>query len=732
MSITTLQIALKNCYGIRNLEHAFDFTKHKSAAVYAPNGTMKTSLARTFRDYSQGKDSSDLMFPGRKTERLIADQDGVSFPGEDIVVIVSYDEDLGPTEATSTLLVNAELRKEYENLQSEILKAGDSLITELKGTAKTKQNVATLIAQTFTNDPEAFFAALVRIADELEAQEEAPFADIPFDIIFNEKTRALLEKEDFKKALKSYVTRLNELLDDSLYFSKESFSYYNAGQITKSLDAHGYFKAKHGLVLRDASGQEFPVNDSTALKKLVDEEKKKISEDSQLRSKLEKIGAELEKNEDVRKFYALLSDRIELLSELENPKLFEEKVWKSYLKVHYELYKNVVDLFKTTEQRRRDIEAEAAKERTQWERVIEIFNERFYVPFRLTPKNRNKVILGLEPVLELGFEFEDGIDTAKVERSDLMRVLSQGEKKAFYILNVLFEVEARKDNGRETVFVIDDIADSFDYKNKYAIVQYLKEMREHSAFRLILLTHNFDFFRTVASRNVAHRETCWMAQRGESGVHLVKADYVNNPFKAFKSELVSDLTKRIAVIPFVRNLVEYSRGESDSDYLKLTSLLHQKADSSSITQGDLDDVFHRQFGELISWPSPDDKVIDAIFVTADTLLDSPEAANLENKIVLSIAVRLLAERYMISMISDSEFVAGLSGNQTGKLFGRYKTCPRATPEGKKVMDAVVLMTPENIHLNAFMYEPIVDLSDSHLRRLYADVKRVAGEVEPNA
>jgi hypothetical protein len=31
---------------------------------------------------------------------------------------------------------------------------------------------------------------------------------------------------------------------------------------------------------------------------------------------------------------------------------------------------------------------------------------------------------------------------------------------------------------------------------------------------------------------------------------------------------------------------------------------------------------------------------------------------------------------------------------------------------------VILMTPENIHLNSFMFEPIIDMSDEHLRKLY--------------
>lgn len=41
------------------------------------------------------------------------------------------------------------------------------------------------------------------------------------------------------------------------------------------------------------------------------------------------------------------------------------------------------------------------------------------------------------------------------------------------------------------------------------------------------------------------------------------------------------------------------------------------------------------------------------------------------------------------------------------------------------MDAVVLMTPENIHVNSFMYEPIIDMSDAHLRKVYAEVRELS-------
>ena len=54
--------------------------------------------------------------------------------------------------------------------------------------------------------------------------------------------------------------------------------------------------------------------------------------------------------------------------------------------------------------------------------------------------------------------------------------------------------------------MVDDIADSFDYKNKYAIIEYLKDISQENIFKQIILTHNFDFHRTVSSRLDMERE----------------------------------------------------------------------------------------------------------------------------------------------------------------------------------------------------------------------------------
>src|SRR5437899_8739755 len=129
----------------------------------------------------------------------------------------------------------------------------------------------------------------------------------------------------------------------------------------------------------------------------------------------------------------------------------------------------------------------------------------------------------------LGLTLEDGADSAPINKSALIDVLSTGEKKALYVLNIIFEIQARVKAGQETLLVVDDIADSFDYKNKYAIIQYLQDIADEQCFKQILLTHNFDFFRTVNSRFVRYSH-CLMVQRTTTGIALVPAVGIRNIF----------------------------------------------------------------------------------------------------------------------------------------------------------------------------------------------------------
>ena len=86
-----------------------------------------------------------------------------------------------------------------------------------------------------------------------------------------------------------------------------------------------------------------------------------------------------------------------------------------------------------------------------------------------------------------------------------------------------------------------------------------------------------------------------------------------------------------------------------------------------------------------------------------------------------MSIRLAAERFMVKRINDPAFVASIDANQTPKLLRKFRELLSTELETIKVLQRVALMTPENIHLNSFMYEPILDMSDGHLRKLYSEV-----------
>jgi len=474
------------------------------------------------------------------------------------------------------------------------------------------------------------------------------------------------------------------------------------------------------------ANEDTEITTQRQLEDLISKELDKITKDKELKKKFAEIQKLFNKNVTLREFQRYLCDHELLLPNLANVDLFKEQIWKSYFKANETLYSDLVAKYHAVKARKKEIEEEARKERTQWETAIDLFNDRFFVPFTLEAKNKVAVALGSEAMLDLNYTFKDAAGSTPVGRDTLMKSLSQGEKKALYILNIIFEIEVRRRHAIETLFVVDDIADSFDYKNKYAIIQYLQEISEEPVFKQIILTHNFDFFRTINSRFVQY-SGCLMATRKETAIELSEAAGIRNIFvNDWKLHFFDDNKKRIASIPFMRNLIEYTNGTADGDYIKLTSLLHWKPMSHAVTQEELDQIYKRLFdpsgGAGEAYADKATPVIDFIEKEAEACLKAPAGVNFEHKIVLSIAIRLIAERFMALKIADPKLLATISENQTQKLLREFQKMHKKQVGAIGTLRRVVLMTPENIHLNAFMYEPILDMSDEHLRRLYKEVR----------
>ncbi len=717
-----VKIDLKNCYGIKSVTKDFDFSKSSAYAIYAPNGVMKSSLARTFQDAADGNPSEDRIFPARATSRRITDENGKIIEGTRILVVFPYDEEFGPTEGTSTLLVDAKLRKEYEQLHSAIDQAKAALLKAVREQADSKRNFAQEIASAFTSGDD-FDIAVGRVRAELQQQKDAPFAHVKYDIIFDEKVTAALESKNLKTAVESYIRRYNELLANSTFFKKGMFDYYNAAQVAKTLSDNGFFEARHTVTLK-GSNETREIGTQKELEEVISKEKEIIIKDSALRKQFDVVAKELNKNVQLREFCRYLQDNEALLSKMNNLSKFKEDVLKSYLKEKSDLYEDLMAKYDAAASRKSEIQDEASKQRTRWEEVIEIFNDRFFVPFRLDARNRIEVMLGDDAIIELGFTYVDGKDSINIGKPRLMEVLSQGEKKALYILNVIFEVQTRRQAGQQTLIVVDDLADSFDYQNKYAIIQYLRDISSDGLFKLIIMTHNFDFFRTIESRFVDY-PNCLIASKTDKGVTLAPAKGIRNVFaRDWKGAFFSDARKQIASIPFLRNLIEMTTGESDPNYLKLTSMLHWKSDTAALTVGDLDGIYNAICKTAGNSADQSQRVCDLIEEQAKACLSGGTGLNLENKIILAIMIRMSAEKFIVEKLGEPHVTESIKANQTHVLIDKFKQKFPDAAQAARVLDQVSLMTPENIHVNAFMYEPIIDMSDDHLKKLHSDIQKL--------
>lgn len=717
--MTRVRLNLENCYGIKRMSTELDFTGKNAVAIYAPNGMMKSSLANTFADLANGVDSKDRIFPERPNKRELLDEHGNAISRDQVLVVRPFERSFRGE--SSDLLANEELRKKYKALLKDVEKAKEALLKGIKQQAQApRRDFEREISEIVTKVPDDFEGALFRLEKEVTKQQDSTLDGIAYEKVFDPKAMELITKNtQLQGAIGDYITHYNQLLAASTFFQKGRFDLYNAGHVAKTLTNHGFFAASHTVTLNDPSGtgETRQVNSQQELEAVIAEEKERIMKDSGLRKRFEEVASLLQGNDTGRKFEEYLMEHEHILPELGNVDKFKEKVLVTYLKANQPLYQALLTEYSNSEKETARIFEQARQEQTRWESVIEQFNERFSVPFVLVAENKIDVILGRTGTLRLGFQYKDGDKFRAVDDKILLPTLSTGEEKAFYVLNLLFEVETRRLKSSPTLMIVDDIADSFDYKNKYAIIQYLKEISEDGLFKLIILTHNFDFFRTLESRKVVEYENCFMAIKKEGEIDLVQAAGIRNVFADWKKHFFDHPKKRIAAIPFLRNLAEYMKGKDDPIYSDLTALLHWKNNSPAITEGRLDDIYNELFGTSLASADPAKLVVDSIFEEANECLAIEDSTHFENKIVLSIAIRLCAERHMIRKINDPGFVTGIESNQSPKLLKKFKEISADTTAVKS-MEQVLLMTPENIHLNSFMYEPIIDMSDGHLKLLY--------------
>ncbi|MEN0642315.1 hypothetical protein MKY91_03950 [Alkalicoccobacillus gibsonii] len=713
-----VSIKLEYCYGIKDFTHTFDFSEKPTALIYSANGTMKTSLSKTLKALSKGETPKDEVFRERISTHILVDESEKPILNEEIFVVESYNEGFN-SERTSALLVNKDLKKTYDEIHGKVDLKKEELLKEL-----TKLSGIKTVEQEFKKlfQSEDILFILSSLEDEVLTSEvnELIMKLLSYKEMFNDKIISFVSDSNNTIDLGSYTELYNELLKGSSFLN-EKFNHTNAETIGKSLSANGFFEADHSIILNG----ETSIHNEKDLKALISKEKEEILDNAELKALFTKIDNKLNKNKEMKGFRDLIALYPEIVEMYKEVKEFKRSFWISYLQKESINYRSLIDVYRKAKEEIKPILKQASEEVTLWQEVLNEFKERFTVPFKLTLENQKDVLLN-DSAPSIKFEFMDKEENQVLNKPDLINVLSQGEKRAFYLLNIIYEIKARSLDNQRCLLVMDDIADSFDYKNKYAIVEYIKEINDTGNFRMIILTHNYDFYRTINSRLDIKNSLRYMTVKNNSGIRLVRGNYVGNVFNAWKNNIHKSNSMMIASIPFARNLAEYKSNSSEV-YKKLTCLLHYKGKDSlttTLTIRDLEEMYFDSWGYERSLPNKSKKIFDILFETANEISKiENEDINLENKVVISIATRVLIEKQIVRNIGENEQITKILGskNSTPELIKLFEIEFPSEKNKIRVYNRVNLMTPENIHLNSFMFEPLLDISDEYLNRTYKEV-----------
>lgn len=740
----TIKVHIKNSYGIIKFNHPFVFSdKSRFYGLYAQNGTMKSSFAKTLLDHSIGNPISDRLFkiPGECTIEGVDSANILAYP--------SYDGRVVICDEAANLVTNDEAKLAYTEALHAVNEAYVLFIDKIIDVTKTQygdreDTIEGLYRRFVSKDrveaitPKAVIILLKSMLTEIETGNEV-FCDVPYNLFTSSNFTKFIANKNYAGFYKELSEAYDKFRQTPTYY-RNGFDASSASKLLKAINDAKYFKADHVVALTNKDGTlEDPISTSEELANHLKTDLDRIIEEyPSLQAPLNKLIADFAvgTNGDVRKIFEDNSKR-ELLLFMGQDDRFYKNMWYGYLHACLEDITSLIAVYDEASDKIAEALDAAENCENEWEEVVNIFNDRFNdLPYRIEITNKKDAIVDdlVYPVFEVQYQNPRNPAEPYKERPNddnqllgINATLSNGERKALFLLNIIFQLRDRLKRNQEILVVFDDIVESFDYKNKYAFFEYLQEIsNENEKLYTIVLTHNFDFFRLVYEKIHPKEPNQFKLITRNRDSSLAVADMFNpRVFGDTKKIAHEDKAAWVAMLPFARNLVEFRAGSGDEIYKKFTKTLHVMSDKLVI--GDIKQDIADNTGVT---DSPFDDSLDAhdaITETASNIANNEnDDFDLNKNITLAIGTRLLIERYIISKISDEDYrsVLGKGSDQTRKLIERYKnnSSDPKKPTLIKIFNKAAMMVDGSIHLNAFMYEPLIDMGTWELKEMYNKVK----------
>lgn len=449
---------------------------------------MKSSLSKVFDDISKGAATSDRIFQNvissysvthYTSQYVFNSTNATQLTATDKVYVVNtFNNSFEFTKETvSTLLADETTRNAYNVLMAQFsgeIKQIEEKLRVLTGLTKPqiKGRLITDLGLTGTADWTDIFEKLNELYSTRQTLEY--LNDCTYLELFNDKVMAVYGKREFLTSIEEYISSLNTLLENNPILN-DRFTDRNAETLGKEMAKHNLFDAQHTIHLKDGVTVIHSLDEWNSA---VNEQLDRLYSTPELSTAFQKLKKLLTSNGEVSRLRDIIAAHREIIPALRNIPALKVQTWLdcfSKLDVPFADYYHNISQYTT---QIKALYEQASAQSARWQAVVNEFNRRFRVPFEVQIENKANFLLKDEAP-NLSFKYTRGIvaqQGATLKKDDLMVSLSTGEKRALYLLYILFDLERIRQQatagGGQFLIVADDIADSFDYKNKYAIIEY--------------------------------------------------------------------------------------------------------------------------------------------------------------------------------------------------------------------------------------------------------------------
>lgn len=701
-----------NVYGIKELKNT-DLI-NGNTLIYAPNGVMKTSFSDGLRDIISGDMPKDVFTNPNIISEFELENNGVIVSSNDsnftidafVFNVNDYNNDIFSDPRIGSLVMSNSLKVKYKTILDKYLKVKNDfnllISKDVLGRKKVDENDFNFLSNIFgSND----FVKVLEGLPNLNEYTDEYYGKIAYLDLFNEKVEAIISSSEFIDKCNNYNSYIDIELDQEVFNS--GFSFDSLQKILKEFKTNNFFKAGHKVSLK--SKGEMGENE---LLNYINSIVKKVYGSDEAQKLFNEAKAVLDKNPNTRKLISTIKENPRHLKEISNLTNFKKNIIFTKMNGHKDYIDNLRKELEEYRNALEEIVKEAESASETWKKVLDNYNSRFITnKFDVEIENLTDAVLNLKPPV-----FKRKIKGTNQEiTTEIFNRFSSGEKRAVLILNLMFEIELRK--NKQFTLVLDDVSDSFDYKNKYAIIECLKDFSELSNIQLIILTHNFDFYRSLRIALKDTLQSKLLAYSNDGQVTLYDARQKHFEDYSYYSNWKNNgkLIDFISIIPFLRNIVQLEKNSKEPDYQELTKLLHYNSDLENKTFADFESITNKY--NIKANFDLNQKYLSCIKIKAEEIIDSAaiNETNLQEKVVLGIFIRLFTDKYMWNKYVEKYGIDPEVSDVKNQSRYLYNLISNDIDENKKsILLTAFTIAPSFVHINSFMFEPLIDVGTEKL------------------